>query len=190
MKLLNLIAMLILSVTVFGQTLQNFELNDARNGKNVSLKDFSSSKGIVLIFSSNECPFDEYYSTRIQELAAAYGDKVPVMLVNSHVEAGESAEAMATYLRRAGLDLPYLADKKQVILNSLSPRKTPEAFLLQNKNDQFSVIYRGAIDDNAQSADDVKNSYLKTSIEELLAGKSLTTSEERAVGCSVRKSKN
>ena len=182
--------MFLVSVSVLGQTLQNFKLQDVRTGKEVSLTDFTKSKGIVILFTSNECPYDEYYADRIKSLSSSFKESVPFILVNSHVEPAESAEAMTTYLQRAGLELPYLADKKQAILNNLAPRKTPEAFLLQNKNGQFNVIYHGAIDDNAQSADEVKSSYLKASIEQFLAGQQLTTSEERPVGCSIRKAKN
>lgn len=186
MRNLVFVLMLITSVC-FGQTVANFTLTNAVDGKEVSLNNFTSSPGVVIIFTSNSCPYDGYYLNRIRSLANQYNSKIPVLLVNSGKDDTESVTQMKNYADQCKLDVPYLADKDQKLLSSLSPRKSPEGFLLQKVGGDFKVVYRGAIDDNAQSEKEVKVSYLKDAIVKLLAGQKIDVADVRPVGCTIRK---
>jgi peroxiredoxin len=179
--------LLLMSAMAHGQSVQNFTSTNVVTGKEISLNDFSSSSGIVIIFTSNTCPYDGYYLARMKALAAQYSSKVPILLVNSSLDDNESAEQMKIFADQNALTIPYLSDKDQKVLSMLNPRKSPEAFLLQNIKGVFSLIYRGAIDDNAQSATEVKNSYLNDAITNVLAGQKVETTDVRPVGCSIRK---
>jgi len=155
------------------------------DGKTISLEDFTSSPGVVIIFTSINCPYDGYYLNRIKELAETYGTKTPVLLINSNTE--ESIDQMKSYAERSRLSIPYLADKEQKVLANLNPGKSPECFLLQNAGGKFTVVYRGAIDDNAQTASEVNHFYLNEAIDKLLAKQIIETPNVRPVGCSIRK---
>lgn len=184
----NLIFILALTSSAsFAQTIQNFTLTNAVDGKEVSLESYSASPGVVIIFTSNSCPYDGYYLNRIRTLANQYNSKIPVLLVNSGTEATESVDQMKNYADQCKLPVPYLADKNQKLLSSLNPRKSPEGFLLQKSGANFKVVYRGAIDDNAQSEKEVKVSYLKDAITKLLAGQKIEVADVRPVGCSIKK---
>ena len=74
--------------------IQNFTLTNVVDGKMVSLDQYSSSGAVVVLFTSNECPFDNYYKDRIKEMISAYAGKVQFLLVNSYVESEESVEKM------------------------------------------------------------------------------------------------
>jgi peroxiredoxin len=176
----------LISSTAFTQTIQNFTLTNAVDGKEVSLESYASSPGVVIIFTTNTCPYDGYYLNRIRALST-YNSKVPVLLVNSSTEATESVDQMKNYADQCKLPVPYLADKDQKLLSSLNPRKSPEGFLLQKSGVDFKVVYRGAIDDNAQSEKEVKVSYLKDAITKLIAGQKIDVADVRPVGCSIRK---
>lgn len=176
----------LISTTSFAQTIQNFTLTNAVDGKAVSLESYSSAPGIVIIFTSNSCPYDGYYLNRIRTLAG-FNSKIPVLLVNSSTETTESVDQMKNYADQCKLPVPYLADKDQKLLSSLNPRKSPEGFLLQKSGTDFKVVYRGAIDDNAQSEKEVKVSYLKDAITKLVAGQKIDVADVRPVGCSIKK---
>jgi peroxiredoxin len=171
-------------VVGFGQTIEDFNLVNVVDGKTVSLKDYSSSEGVVIIFMMNDCPFDEYYIQRIKSLNST---KVPVLLVNAHPDPSESLDNMTKRAKQAGINIPYLADKDQKLMLSLGAHKSTEAFLLKNTNGKFSVIYHGAIDDNPQVATDVKHGYLREAINKMLAGQQIDKIEVRPAGCSIRK---
>jgi hypothetical protein len=171
----------------FAQVVKNFQLVNVQNNQTLSLDTYPSCEGMVLIFTSNACPYDEYYRNRINKLSQAYQDRVPVLLINSHTEPEESPEKMLSKLKTLKLTLPYLADKNQTLMSNLDVRKSPEAFLLKNENGKFTVVYRGAIDDNAQVEADVRHSYLRDAIDIMLTHQKIETPEVRPVGCNLKK---
>lgn len=164
-----------------------FKLTNVMNGQSVSTETYPSCAGMILIFTSNNCPYDDYYRKRIDELAQSYQDKVPVLLVNAHTESNESRELMVAKAKALNLRMPYLADKDQALMTSLNIKKSPEAVLLKNNNGKFTVVYRGAIDDNAQVAADVRHHYLRDAIDIMLTNQQIQTPEVRPVGCNLKK---
>ena len=174
-------------VAAGAQTLSDFRLTNVMNNEAITLESYPSCQGLVLVFTSNACPYDEYYRNRIEALANAYRDKVPVLLVNAHTDPAESADKMIAEGKSIGLSTPYLADKEQTLATKLNVHKSPEAFLLKNDNGKFTVVYRGAIDDNAQVEADVRHHYLRDAIDIMLTNQKIATPEVRPVGCNLKK---
>ncbi len=187
MKTLHAVLFLMVSLGAIAQEVPDFSLTNVMNNQKVSLGTYPSCAGLLIIFTSNTCPYDEYYRNRIRQIADAYQENVPVLLVNAQPDPGESIENMVKKARQLNLSIPYLADKDQTLMTRLNARKSPEAFLLKNENGKFSVFYRGAIDDNAQVEGDVRHHYLRDAIDILLANQTIATPEVRAVGCNLRK---
>lgn len=167
--------------------MSNFTLNNVINGKPVSLETYPSCAGIAIIFTSNTCAFDEYYRGRISRLAVDYSDRVPVLLVNSGIEPGDNDDNMVKKAAQLNLKVPYLSDKDQLLMKQLGATRTPQVFLLKNNGGSFAIVYRGAIDDNAQVEADVRNAYLKDAIDILLTNQTIQTPEVRPMGCTIRK---
>jgi hypothetical protein len=185
----NFLAMILLAVgaAAGAQQLDGFTLSNVIDNKPVSLDTYPSCEGMLIVFTSNTCPYDEYYRNRLTQLAATYHDKVPVLLVNSSTDPGETNEKMLEKAKKLNLRIPYLSDKDQTLMTKLDARKSPEAFLLKNNNGKFSVVYRGAIDDNAQVEADVRQSYLRDAIDIMLSNQKIATPEMRPVGCNLKK---
>ena len=186
-KLLFIVLLSLASGTLSAQQVNNFSLNNVLTGKPVSLETYPSCSGVAIIFTSNTCAFDEYYRGRIARLSNEYSDRVPVLLVNSSIEPGDNEEAMAKKAAQLNLKVPYLSDKDQVLMKQLGASKTPQVFLLKNSSGVFSVVYKGALDDNAQVEADVRHAYLKDAIDILLTNQSIQTPEVRPMGCSIKK---
>lgn len=185
MKIITIILFCFVSVFLNAQTIGDFSLTNAYTGETVSLSQYNSSSAIVLVFTSNECPFDNYYKSRLKEMVTAYQGKVQFLLINSNTDTQESSEKMA--IHNMDLGIPYLADKEQKAMEAVGARKSPEVFLLKPEGGKYSVQYSGAIDDNPQVATDVKQFYLKEAIEKLLKGAKIEVMNNRAVGCTIRK---
>lgn len=177
----------VISIGTFGQQVSNFRLTNVLDNQTVSLETFPSCSGLVIIFTSNSCPYDDYYRNRISDIARTYPENVPVLLVNSQPDASESVENMVKKAKQVNLSLPYLADKDQALMTQLNARKTPEAFLLKNNNGRFTVVYHGAIDDNAQVEADVRHHYLRDAIDIMLTNQKVATPEVRPVGCNLKR---
>lgn len=187
MKKLLLFLLLVSFADAMGQVVKDFELEDVISKKTVSLGSYASSKGILIVFTSNACPYDEYYRSRIAAISNAYQNRVPVLLVNAYTEPAESASKMLEKAQELRLSIPYLADKNQVLIANLGVKKSPEAFLLKNENGNFNVVYRGPIDDNPQVEADVRHHYLREAIDALLANQKITVPQVRAVGCNIKR---
>jgi hypothetical protein len=184
-----LIAIFLITGTLRAQSqvVADFSLTDVITDSKVSLETYPTCSGLVIIFTSNACAYDEHYRGRIVSLSKSYSDKVPVLLVNSNVDAVESPDNMVRKAKQLGLTTPYLADKEQTLMQQLGASKTPSAYLLKNNGGNFSVVYKGAIDDNPQVASDVRQAYLKDAIDIMLANQKIETNDVRPVGCTIRR---
>jgi peroxiredoxin len=174
------------------QKIENFTLINAIDNKSVSLADFAQEKGVVLIFTSNYCPYAKLYEDRIMALADEYnGRGVQFVLINSNTSQDnidDTIEEMARHAKERGYRFPYLADKEQKAAGMLGATKTPEVFVLQNNGaGNFVLKYRGAIDDNPQVSQEVTANYLKDAILSMLNRKNLSVVEKRPIGCLIKK---
>ena len=68
----NLIALILCFgvMTVKAQSVANFSLTNVITGSPVSLDTYPSCSGVVIIFTSNACAYDEYYRSRITALSS------------------------------------------------------------------------------------------------------------------------
>ncbi len=176
------------SLTLTAQPpVQNFTLTNVADGTTISLNSYPACSGLAIIFTSNVCPFDNYYFDRIKNLINSYPEKIQFLLINSFQEPEESADKMKTAYSHWNLPVPYLSDKEHVAMDCLGAKKSPEVFLLSGASGKYKVIYSGAIDDNPQSAPAVTVQYLKSAIDKLLAGQKNDVATVRAVGCTIRR---
>lgn len=181
------ILLLICCSYAFGQKqVPDFQGENASDGKVIALHDYNQAPGVVVIFASNDCPYDGYYIDRIKSIVSAKGQRIPFLIVNSHSEDAENVEGMKAKANSWGA-VPYLADKQQRIMDALGARKSPEAFVLQNAGGKFVIVYSGPLDDNPQMADDVKQPYLQAAIDRLLGGDVTAVNVRSAAGCTMRR---
>lgn len=163
----------------------DFTLTNVVTGKPVSLSTYPSCEGMILIFTGNNCPYDDYYRGRIAAINQQYNDRVPILLINSYPD--ETPESMKDKARQSGLSIPYLADKDQIVMTQFKATKSPSVYLLKNTNGKFTIVYSGAFDDNAQVEADVQHPYLKNAIDIMLANQAIETKEVRPTGCTIKK---
>ncbi|WP_187264757.1 redoxin domain-containing protein [Pontibacter beigongshangensis] len=193
-KFAALAVVVLLAGSVFAQSgsyklndkVANFSLNDGQN-KAVSLSDYAGKRAVVVVFTNNLCPYSKLYEQRLVNLAGAYAGKgIQFIFVNPSIGTGEGSETRQD-LASKNYSFPYLADEGQQLSAKFGATKTPEAFVLLQNEGQFTLKYKGAIDDNPQVADQVKNFFLKNVIDEVLGNKTVTSLERRATGCMIKK---
>ncbi|MDO1447430.1 thioredoxin family protein [Rhodocytophaga aerolata] len=175
-----------------GNKIENFTLTNTITNRPVSLTDFASEKGVVIVFTSNYCPYSKLYEDRIITLANQFNAQgIKFLMVNSNTSADnidDTVEEMTRYAREKNWQIPYLADKEHTLSNRLGATKTPEAFVLQNTgNGAFIVKYKGAIDDNPQLPNAASAFYLRDAINAIVNKRNLAVVEKRATGCMIKK---
>ncbi len=171
---------LISGISIYGQDIPNASLARKVDGQSVVLSECIGCAGVVVIFTSPDCPFDGYYVDRMRSLIERYAGKVSFYFINP----AESAETAPSATFTA---LPLYTDPQQLLIKILDPRKTPEAFLLKKQSTKLTLVYRGAIDDNPQMSTAVTQPWLQIAIDNLLEGKAPGQAEVRATGCTIRK---
>lgn len=188
MKRIQFCLLILLMIETSAQTVfSSTELINAVDGNPVSLKPCANCQAMVVVFNSLKCPYDLHYAERIKKLVGQYGSGVSFFLVNANQEAEEQVDQMKAAYVNWGLNIPYLADKEQIVMNALGAKKTPEAILLKKEGAQLKVVYQGAIDDNPQVHHDTGVNFLENAIKDLLAGKTPVVATERVIGCTIRK---
>ncbi len=201
MKTLKVLAVLIclVSLTAFtittdggydiGDVATDFSLENI-DGKMVSLSDYKSAKGFIVIFTCNTCPYAVAYEDRIVALDKKYASKgypvIAVMPNDTDVKPGDNMQAMQARAKAKGFTFPYLLDKNQEIYPQYGATKTPHVYILEKTNDGNVVKYIGAIDDNYQDASLVKTKYAENAVDALLAGNDIEQKTTRAIGCSIK----
>lgn len=196
MKILSLVTVLISSFMLGitapsngykpGDTATDFKLKSV-DGKMYSMADYKDAKGFIVVFTCNHCPFAVKYEDRIIDLAKKYKSKGYILLaINPNDPAAQKEDSYALMQVRAkekGFTFPYLMDEGQKIYPQYGATKTPHVFLLDKNK---VVKYIGAIDDNVDDANDVKEKYLENAIAALESGKTPSPETTKAIGCTIK----
>lgn len=161
-----------------GQAAPDFELTGA-DGKTYKLADYKD-KVVVLEWCSKDCPFSHkespnYALPKMQELSKAYGEKGVVWLgidSTNWTEAKERAE----FDKEKGIAYPILMDNDGKVGHLYGATNTPHMFII-NKG---TLVYMGAHDDKGD------RSYIRESLDALLAGKEVPQAETKPYGCTVK----
>ncbi len=172
-----------------GDVVANFSLKNV-DGKMVSLDDYKSSKGLIVIFDCNTCPYSKAYNDRIIDLNMRYGSEgFPVVTINANnpeASPGDSFKEMVSLSKKKNYTFPYLLDETQEVAKSFGATNTPHVFVLKNESAAFKVAYIGTIDNNSRDASAVTRKYVEEAVDALLADKPVPTSKTKAIGCGIK----
>ena len=158
------------------------------SGKSLSLEDVKGKNGVLVLFSCNTCPFVKKWEGRYNDLKA-WADKnnVGMIVLNSNYQnrsGDDSMEAMQQKAEEHAYSFFYVVDEESRIANAFGGQTTPHAFLFDG---DFELAYKGAIDDNYNSADNVSKAYLKDAIASLGSGEEITITETKPIGCGIKR---
>jgi hypothetical protein len=169
------------------------KMKDAAGGSH-SLKEAASTNGLLVIFSCNTCPFvvgsegSDGWEGRYPELMA-YTKRfnVGVALVNSNEAKrgdGDSYADMQARYKEKKYEGAYLLDDASKVADAFGARTTPHVFLFDK---DMKLAYKGAIDDNVASAEQVKEKWLQNAISHMCVGQPVDPATTRNIGCSIKR---
>ena len=173
-----------------GKAAPGFAVSDL-SGKPVNLADYNG-KTVVLEWHNFGCPFVQkhYRSGNMQALQKKYASDVVWLAVNStHNSASDYTEPakLGAQLKEFGAaPARYLMDEPGTMGTAYGAKTTPHMYIIDPSG---KVVYNGAIDDK-RSTDvaDVKGAtnYVVAALDELKAGKPVTTASTSPYGCTVK----
>nr|MBP6512392.1 thioredoxin family protein [Bacteroidia bacterium] len=136
------------------------------------------------------CPFSVAYEDRIIALQAKYGAKgFPVVAINSNnkeVVPEDSYEEMVKRAAEKKFNFNYLYDSTQEIAHQFGAARTPHVFIVEKQKSNLKMKYIGAIDDNTDEPEAATKKYVESAVDEILAGKEVTTPMTKAIGCTIK----
>ena len=174
-----------------GKPAPDFTLKDCA-GKEHKLSDFKG-KPVVLEWVNHGCPFvKKHYGPgnmqKLQKDAAAKGVVWLSICSSAPGKQGHMSAADANKMcgEVGAAAAAYLLDEDGKVGQLYGAKRTPEMYVI---NADGVLVYHGAIDDkkSPDPADiaGAKN-YVSVAIEEVLAGKPVSTPKTEAYGCSVK----
>lgn len=157
------------------------------SGKDVSLNMAKTSKGLLVIFSCNTCPYVVLSEKRIKEITDnCKKQDIGCIIVNSNEaqrSEDDSFEEMLKYATLQKYSSYYVVDAKSQLADAFGATRTPQCFLFNSKG----LLYKGAIDDNVKDATLAKDHYLKNAIEALLKNETPKMQETKSIGCTIKR---
>ncbi|MBI3854911.1 MAG: redoxin family protein [Planctomycetes bacterium] len=166
------------------------------DGKTYSLADFSSSKHLIVVFTSNHCPTAQAYEERLKKIVTDYKPKGVAMVAiqpNSakglrldelgYTELGDSFAEMKVRAKEKEFNFPYIDDgETQNTARAYGCKATPHVFLFDGER---KLRYAGRIDDS-ERPEYVKVNDLRNALDALLAGREIEVKTTPAFGCSTK----
>lgn len=167
----------------------DFSLKNVDN-KNVSLAQYSSAKGFIVVFTCNSCPVAIKYEVRVEQLNKEFSSKAfPVIAISSNdvlINPGDSFEEMQKKAKKDGYSYPYLYDESQTVAKQFGATNTPHIYVVAKEGSKMVVKYIGAIDNNADDASKADKKYVTDAVNSLIEGKNPAITATKAIGCGIK----
>ena len=179
-------ALLHSSMVPLGTSVIDFKLPGV-DGKEYSLKSFTSYKVLVIIFMCNHCPYVKAVIQRLidlQQEVLAQGVRLIGINCNDAINyPDDSFESMQSVSNGWGMNFPYLFDESQEVAKKYDAVCTPDIYVYGPKR---TLLYRGRIDDNWDNPDKVSRRDLKQAIDSILSGENISIKQIPSMGCSIK----
>jgi len=170
-----------------GTAAPDFSLPDTE-GRVRSLSEFADSKGLLVVFMCNHCPYVKHIQHALAELADEYmGKGIAVVGISSNsVESHpqDGPDAMREEAARVGYHFPYLYDASQETAKAYRAACTPDIFLFDESR---KLVYRGQFDDSRPRNNlPVTGADLRAALEAMLAGQPPLAEQKASIGCNIK----
>jgi hypothetical protein len=160
------------------------------SGVEVSLMSARKENGLLVIFSCNTCPFVIGWEDRYIPVGDwCEANNVGFVLVNSNEaqrDKQDSMEEMRKHAADKNYNTFYVVDADHVLADAFGATRTPEVFLF---DEELSLVYQGAIDDNMEDASAVGKPYLENALMNLLNSMPIDPATTKSVGCTIKRVK-
>ena len=185
----------LLTIFPFGPTNPGLKVGDiapdfqlkSTSGKLVTLKDYKSVKGYIVVFTCNTCPYAQAYEQRIIDLhnkMAPMGWPVVAIMPNDpSVQPGDGFDKMVERAKEKKYPFEYLLDDGQKVFPAYGAVRTPHVFLLDKDR---KVRYIGGVDDNSEDETLVTRRYVEEAIAAVEKGLEPEPNLTKAVGCMIK----
>jgi peroxiredoxin len=158
------------------------------DGRLVTLADVAGSRGTVVMFICNHCPFVKHVADQLAALGRDYLPRgVGFVAISSNDVSSHPADSPEQMVREAeerGYPFPYLYDATQEVARAYHAACTPDFFLFDAGR---GLVYRGQLDTSRPgNGVPVSGADLRAAMEALLAGRPSLAEQRPSLGCNIK----
>lgn len=189
-------AMTTSNMLALGHKAASFSLPDTQ-GNIVTLSDYEGSKGLVIAFICNHCPYVIHIAAQFAQVAQQYQKKgIAFVAINSNDIEQYPKDDMAHMIeekRNRQYPFAYLLDETQEVAKNYSAACTPDLYLFDG---QQQLVYRGQFDNSrpirisSGNYDSTKHqatgSDLIFAMDTLLEGNHIDANQTPSLGCNIK----
>lgn len=132
-----------------GTKAPSFNLSEPLTGKLVNFDNYNKSKGYLVMFLCNHCPYVKHLHPKLTEICKEYQSKGIEIFAISSNDTNQYPEdntiMMIEEAKKRGFTFPYLFDEDQSVAQAYKAACTPEFYVFDaNKK----LVYRGQFDNS------------------------------------------
>ena len=171
-----------------GTPAPDFELLDTVSDGNVSLQEVQGSKGTVVMFICNHCPFVVHVNPEITRLAQEYQPMGFgfVAISSNDVEnyPQDAPHLMKEKAKEVGYGFPYLYDETQAVAKAYDAACTPDFYLFDA---DLKLVYRGQLDNSRPGNGlPLTGEDLRKALDALVKGSVIDPEQKPSLGCNIK----
>ena len=170
-----------------GSTAPPFALPDP-TGRIVSLDDFRTNPGLLVVFWCNHCPFVKHIKQAFAAFAREYRQKgLGIVAINANDSASypqDRPERMQEDSTAFGYTFDYLVDASQDVARAYGAASTPDFFLFDRDR---KLVYRGQFDaSRPRNREPITGADLRRAADAVLAGGTVPADQTPSIGCNIK----
>lgn len=166
-------------------------------GGNISLKDFTNDRALVVLFICNHCPYVIHIAPALSALAKEYMSKgIGFVAINSNDVRAYPADSFDLMkVEKAKQDYPfhYLLDEDQSVAKAYNAACTPDIYVFdQNRK----LVYRGQFDESRperissgnynSDTSPATGADLRRTLDLILENKDVPQTQYPSMGCNIK----
>lgn len=169
-----------------GWAAPDFRLKDTE-GRFYSLNDVKGSKGLLVMFICNHCPFVQAIANKIaietNALAALGIGSIGIMSNDTENYPEDSLDNMAVFKKTHGFTFPYVIDETQEIAKAYGAVCTPDFF---GFDATLTLQYRGRLDASGMQHVEGGKRELYEAMKEVAEIGRAPVNQHPSIGCSIK----
>ncbi len=172
-----------------GTIAPDFNLPDTISGSNKSLQDLIGTKGTLLMFICNHCPYVMHVRQQLIDIAQHYGEHGISSIAISSNDIVNYPQDAPDKMRELMDDwgnpfAAYLYDESQEVAKAYQAACTPDFYVF---DENMVCVYRGRLDGSTPKNDvPLSGADLRAALDNLLAGRAINSEQLPSIGCNIK----
>jgi len=176
------------NMLALGTKAPDFSLPNTVYSKTHSFDKISGTRGTVVMFICNHCPYVIHVMEGITALAKDYQNNgIGFVAISSNDVVNypdDDPALMKETAKKYDFSFPYLYDESQDVAKAYDAACTPDFYLFDAEK---TLVYRGQMDSSRPKNElPVTGKDLRTALDALLSGKTIDTLQKPSLGCNIK----